>query len=91
MFTLHNVRYCKAKIKSFYPLIKHLIDLIVIFMNINETLEMRENYRKLIGCTYKTTHISAAAYLILIFIHVNENFEYNLMGMYLKAYLYLTC
>ena len=71
----------KAKIKSFYPLIKHLNDLIVIFMNINEALEMRENYRNSNWCTYKTTHISAATYLILIFIHVNENFEYNLMRM----------
>ena len=32
-------------------------------MNINKTLEMQENGRKNNGgCTYKTTHISAATY-----------------------------
>ena len=40
-------------------MIKYANYLIIIFMDINETLEMRENYRKM-GDIYKTTPISAA-------------------------------
>ena len=31
-------------------------------MNVNETLEMRENGRKVMGCIFKTTRIAAAIY-----------------------------
>ena len=34
----------------------------IVFMNINEILEMRNNREQLIECAYKITHISAAIY-----------------------------
>ena len=47
--------------KFFYPVVLYENDLISIFININENFRNeRQNLRKIKGCTYKITNISAA-------------------------------